>query len=134
MPAMTHRMSKRRLSDRVWACVLLVGAASSPSVAGSSLPTWNDVTFDAAVDRRFNYCSRMQDLTAGKIELRDALRGLQLSVSMPNGATYTPLGQCAWLLRVASRLTLASIELRERENLMRLQLDDGGPGRRPETG
>ena len=105
MPAMTHRMSKRRLSDRVWACVLLVGAASSPSVAGSSLPTWNDVTFDAAVDRRFNYCSRMQDLTAGKIELRDALRGLQLSVSMPNVATYTPLGQCAWLLRVASRLT-----------------------------
>ena len=55
-------------------------------------PTWNDTTFDPEVKRRFDWCGRMRQVSAGAMNVRDVMRGVNLSVSLPDAKTYSPAG------------------------------------------
>ena len=73
------------------------GAAITIALLGTHLalaqpPRWNDTTFDPEVKRRFDWCERMRQVSAGAMSVRDVMRGVNLSVSLPDARTYSPVG------------------------------------------
>jgi len=60
--------------------------------ANGQKPTWADVTFDPAVNRRGDWCPQMIAVNNGTMNLRDVMRGIKLSISIPDPIGYTPVG------------------------------------------
>lgn len=67
------------MSRRCLLLAALLALPQFPRVHGQA-PTWNDKTFDTAVDRRNDWCGLMARVNNGTLAMREVMRGRQVTI------------------------------------------------------